>query len=657
MWHSGNAHAVWERVGTQIPQASPEAPYHQKVVRSIKKLPDSGKHAMSSSVAKHTEVARDMSLIVDRKNIDFLLYDVFDLEQILRHPRFADHDRAAVTSILDLAETIAENEFLPCAAELDANEPRFVDGKVEIIPQVGRALRACAQAGFFSAGFTYEMGGMQLPATVTTWAHCILAAANISLANFEFLTNANAHMLAAFGTEEQVATFLSPMLEGRWFGTMCLSEPQAGSSLGDITTRAVPVDGRLHHITGSKMWISGGDHEISENIVHMVLAKRPDAPSGVKGISLFIVPKYRVNGDGSLGDSNNISLAGLNHKMGQRGTPNCLLNFGESGPTWGYLVGEPHQGLACMFHMMNEARIAVGANAAMSGLAGYLYALDYARTRPQGRRPGHKDPASPQVPIIEHADVRRMLLAQKAAVEGAMALINYCTTLVDLKSITDGDDRTDLDLELDLLTPVAKSWPSEHCLEANALAIQVLGGYGYTRDYPVERHYRDNRLNHIHEGTYGIHGLDLLGRKVKAHNGRALHRLLSKIRNTVGDGRERSFEAESQVLSAACDAVARATAASINCQDAELALANATLYLDAFGTVVVAWLWLEQGLAAREGAENGGRLGAAFYDSKIATCRYFFRYELPKVFSPLSLVESLDDTCLGMDPDAFFAYQ
>jgi len=601
-----------------------------------------------------------MSLIVDRKNLDFLLYEVFDLEQLLRHPRFADHDKATVTSIFDLAQAIGENEFLPCAAALDAQDPRFVDGKVELIPQARTALRAAAEAGFFSAGFDARLGGMQLPITVTNWVHCILAAANISLANFEFLTVANAHMLAAFGTEDQIATYLPPLIEGRWFGTMCLSETQAGSSLSDITTKAVPIDGRLHHITGSKMWISGGDHEIAENIIHMVLAKRPDAPPGVKGISLFLVPKYRVNADGSLGEANHVSLAGLNHKMGQHGIPNCLLNFGENGPTHGYLIGEPNQGLACMFHMMNEARIAVGANAAMSGLAGYLYALDYARNRPQGRRPGHKDPSSPQVPIIEHADVRRMLLAQKAAIEGAMALINYCTTLVDLKTITEGDDVTDLDLELEILTPVAKSWPSEHCLEANKWAIQVLGGYGYTRDYPVERHYRDNRLNHIHEGTYGIHGLDLLGRKVKAHDGRALRLLLSKIGDTIWEASNGSFEAESQALKAACDAVSRATAASTSCPDSELALANATLYLDAFGTVIVAWLWLKQGLAAREGLDNesgpgDSSLGADFYESKIATCRYFFRYELPKVFNLLSLVESLDDTCLNMEPEAFFA--
>jgi len=616
-----------------------------------------------------------MSLIVDRKTLDFLLYEVFDLEEILRHPRFADHDKATIGSIFDLAQAIGEQEFLPCAAELDAREPHFVKGRVELIPQAKAALRACAEAGFFAAGFETRLGGLQLPMTVANWIHCMLAAANVSLANFEFLTVANANMLAAFGTDEQIATYLKPLIEGRWFGTMCLSEPQAGSSLSDIMTRAVPVEGRLHHITGSKMWISGGDHDIADNIIHMVLARRPGAPAGTRGLSLFIVPKYRVNADGTLGDANNVALTGLNHKMGQRGIPNCLLNFGEDGPCLGYLVGEAGKGLACMFHMMNEARIAVGANAAMSGLAGYLYSLDYARTRRQGRRPGHKDPAAPQTAIIEHADVRRMLLAQKAVVEGAMALINYCTILVDLKAITEDDDAQDLDLELEILTPVAKSWPSEHCLEANKWAIQILGGYGYTRDYPVERHYRDNRLNHIHEGTYGIHGLDLLGRKVRAQDGRALKLLLSKIGDTIWEARNGSFEAESQMLKTACDAVSRATHASAHCQDSELALANATLYLDAFGTVIIAWLWLKQGLAAREGLareglareglareglaradeSGGGGPGSEFYESKIATCRYFFRYELPNVFSSLNLVETLDDTCLNMEPEAFFA--
>ncbi|MFV3127052.1 acyl-CoA dehydrogenase [Niveispirillum sp. KHB5.9] len=595
-----------------------------------------------------------MSLIVHRRNIDFLLYETLGFDRVLAAPRFAAYDRVAVDAVLDATQAIAEKEFLPCAADLDAHEPHFTDGRVLVDARVKQALDACAQAGLFSAGFNEEVGGLGMPTTVTMLINGILAAANISIANYQLLTVAAANMLATFGTDEQKSSFLPPMLEGRWFGTMCLSEPQAGSSLSDIRTRAEPLDGRLHRITGTKMWISGGDQDLTENIVHMVLARRPDGPPGVKGLSLFIVPKYRLNPDGSPGAFNNIALAGLNHKMGQRGTTNCLLNFGEQGDCHGYLLGEAHQGLACMFHMMNEARIGVGANSTMSALAGYLYSLDYARTRPQGRALRNKDATTPQVAIIEHADVRRMLLAQKAAVEGALALSCYCTMLVDrMATAAEEAERRDLHLLLELLTPMAKSWPAEHCLEANKLAIQILGGYGYTRDYPVERHYRDNRLNAIHEGAYGIHGLDLLGRKVRMEGGWAVDLLVLEIGQTQdaaeADG---TFAQEVDALHAALAGLGRATRTVLACADAERGLANATLYLDAFGQIVIAWLWLKQAVAAST-ALQAGTAEDDFYRGKIAACRYFFRFELPRALPQLGLVERMDSTCLDVTPAQF----
>lgn len=597
-----------------------------------------------------------MSLVVHRQNLDFLLYEVFGLGSLLEDPRFKAFDREAITEIINVAQSIAENEFAPCAAMLDAREPHWADGRVVLPAEVKHALDACSAAGLFAAGFDEEVGGLQLPAMVTCAINGILSCANVAIANYQFLTIASANMLNAFGTEEQKRMFLPPMLEGRWFGTMCLSETQAGSSLSDIRTKAEPVDGRLHRIIGSKMWISGGEHDLSENIVHMVLARLPGSPPGVKGISLFIVPKYRVNEDGKIGDFNNVALAGLNHKMGQRGTTNCLLNFGEDGDTFGYLVGEPNKGLSYMFHMMNEARISVGTSSVMSGLAGFLYSLEYARTRLQGRHARDKDPATAQVPIIEHADVKRMLLAQKAAVEGGLALSCFCTMLVDQLSILkDEAERADLELLLELLTPMMKSWPSEHCLEANKLAIQILGGYGYTRDYPVERHYRDNRLNHIHEGTFAIHGLDLLGRKISMNGGRALTLLIERITDTIERAElDPPLEEEALALRYALRSLASATEAVQLCKDPAMGLANATLYLDSFGHVVVAWLWLEQAIAARRAAASAGDVGLdAFYSGKLATCRYFYRYELPKVHAQFALVAQLDDTCLSMPVEAF----
>lgn len=595
-----------------------------------------------------------MSLIVNRQDLDFLFYDVGGLSEILTHPRYSDFDASALSSILDTAETIAEETYLPCAELLDANEPTFDGVSVSMPAEVKTGLQAYADAGFFSAGFSQELGGLGLPYVFTVAANSLFVAANVSLNSYAFLTVAAANMLSAVGSDAQKAMYLPPMLEGRWFGTMCLSEPQAGSSLSDIRTKAVLQEDGYYAISGTKMWISGGEQEISENIVHMVLAKIPGGPPGVKGISLFIVPKYRVNADATLGEKNNIALAGLNHKMGNRGTTNTLLNFGEEGECRGYLVGEPHKGLSYMFNMMNEARIGVGFGAATCGLAGYLYSLDYARSRPQGRAPQDKDPNSKQVMIAEHADIKRLLMAQKAAVEGAYGLLFYCSELIDREGLTDAPEELQrLKLLLEILTPIAKSWPSEFCLEANKHAIQVLGGYGYTRDYPVERFYRDNRLNHIHEGTHGIQGLDLLGRKVRMFGGAALQALVDEIRPTIEEARTvKSLAKHSQALEAALGHLVDTTQAVIKHDNLDAQLANATIYLDAFGHLVIAWSWLRQAIAAQRKLQSGAG-DAAFLGGKLRACQYFFRYELPKTRAQFDLVAALDDTCLSASDTDF----
>ena len=596
-------------------------------------------------------------MIVDRRDLDFVLFELLEVEKILREPRFAAYDRDAVRQMLDTAQQIAEDKFLPIAAEVDAREPAFVDGKVVMPAGTGKALRAFAEAGFFALPFPEEVGGLQAPWFLHTAVSGLFSCASVSVTNYAFLTIAAANLLNAFGSDALKQVFLPPMLEGRWFGTMCLSEPQAGSSLGDIRTTATETENGFYRIRGSKMWISGGEHEISDNIVHMVLAKIPGGPAGTKGISLFLVPKRRVDEQGGPGALNNIALAGLNHKMGQRGTTNCLLNFGEGGDCLGYLIGEPHRGIEYMFHMMNEARIGVGHASVMAALGGYLYSADYARTRPQGRRADQKDPASPQVPIIEHADVRRMLLAQKAAVEGAQALSLYCATLVDeLAAMQDGPARRQCAALLGLLTPVVKSWPSEHCLEANKWAIQVLGGYGYTRDYPVERLYRDNRLNHIHEGTFGIQGMDLLGRKVAGDRGETLLRFISSMRETAAAASAHArLREEAGRLSESLDALSGTAQTLIDCADPAWRLANATIYLDAFGHIVIGWLWLRQAIAAAEALDAVDPTGAdrTFYEGKILTCRYFSRHELPLAQARLALCRSLDATCLEAGADMF----
>jgi hypothetical protein len=395
------------------------------------------------------------------------------------------------------------------------------------------------------------------------------------------------------------------------------------------------------------MWISGGDHELTENIVHLVLAKIPGGPPGVKGLSLFIVPKFLVNPDGSLGDRNDVVLAGLNHKMGYRGTTNTLLNFGEGvhspggkAGAVGYLVGEVHRGLTYMFHMMNEARIGVGMGATVVGYTGYLHALEYARTRIQGRPPGATDPSTPPVPIIEHADVRRMLLAAKSYVEGGLALGLYCARLVDEEQTAeDADERARAHLLLEMLTPIAKAWPSQWGPVADDLAIQVHGGYGYTRDYPVEQFYRDNRLNPIHEGTNGIQALDLLGRKVVMQGGAGLTLLGETIAATTARAAGTEWAAFGADLDAAAARLAAVTATLWGADDLDVTLANAHVYLEAAGHLVVAWLWLEQALAT-------GSEGSDFSEGKRQAARYFWRWELPRVHHRFDLLESLDRTVL-----------
>lgn len=592
---------------------------------------------------------------INRRDLDFLLYECLHIDELTGIDRFAEHDRATFDAVIDTAEQLADEVFAPHAAKLDANEPTFDGERVHLIDEVKTALDAYIDGGFLGAAFDAEDGGLQLPYTVAQACGALFSAANVGTAGYPFLTAAAANLLCVVGSEEQKARYMRPMIAGRFFGTMCLSEPQAGSSLGDIKTRAVLQDDGSYHLTGTKMWISGGEHDLSENIVHMVLAKidGPDTPPGVKGISLFAVPKFRVGDDGALGPRNGVRLAGLNHKMGYRGTVNTVLNFGEGEPAVGELVGAPHQGLAGMFHMMNEARIGVGMGAAVLGYAGYTASLDYARGRPQGRPITDKNPESKPVPIIQHADVRRLLLAQKAAVEGALGLCLYCARLVDEQD-AGGVDHS---LLLDILTPIAKSWPSEFCLEANKHAIQVLGGYGYTRDYPVERYYRDNRLNPIHEGTHGIQGLDLLGRKVMMKSGAAFKQLMQMMGASVQAAMAEPALAEhADALAAAIDTTSKTTAelGGAGAQgQVDKMLANATIYLDMLGHVVIAWQWLEQARVANAALASASGADRDFYQGKLTACAYFFRYELPKIHTQCALLAQLDTTTLDADPATF----
>jgi len=605
-----------------------------------------------------------------RPTFDFLLHDWLDVSALCARERFAEHGRETFDAVLDTCERIAREKFAPVNRLCDTDEPRFDGERVHLPAATHEALQAYVASGMLAASQDASIGGLQLPCVVEMAGNAFFSQASVALGGYAMLTSGNAGLLMAHGTPRQREVFAEREFRGEWFGTMCLSEPQAGSSLSDIATRAVPDGeafeqdplGPRYRLRGHKMWISGGEHELTPNIVHLVLAKIPDEqgrlPAGVKGISLFIVPKMRVDAQGALtGERNDVALAGLNHKLGYRGTTNTLLNFGEREGAIGYRVGAPGEGLRCMFHMMNEARIGVGLGATMLGAAGYEASLAYARQRLQGRPvgAGGKDAAAPPVRLIEHADIKRMLLAQKAYVEGGLALALYCARLVDEAHTGEAAAAAEARLLLDVLTPIAKSWPSEWGLEANSLAIQVHGGYGYTRDFPVEQYWRDNRLNMIHEGTHGIQALDLLGRKVVMNNGAGLQLLAARVNATI----ERALAhprlaAHANTLARALQHLGAATRAAWATGVPEEALANATPYLQAFGHTVLAWLWLDVAVTVLAAADTPAGTGLpAAAQGRLAATDYFMNFELPKARAWLHAVETRDPTCRLLSEDAF----
>jgi len=596
--------------------------------------------------------------ILCERDIQFMLYELFDAESLTQRPRYADHSRETFNASIDTARTIAEKYFVPIRQKVDCEQPTFDGEKVQMIPEIKTAVDAAIDAGFVAATADFEQGGMQLPLIVASAANAYLSAAGSTTMGYLGLTAANANLIEAHGSAEQIEKWVKPMRSGAFAGTMAMTEPGAGSGLADLTTSAVKTEDGRYRITGSKIFISGGDHELNDNIVHLVLARVKGAPKGVKGISLFIVPKFLVNDDGTIGERNDVALAGLFHKMGGRGQTSTALSFGEKGGAVGYLVGEENRGLSYMFHMMNEARIMVGTGAACTALTGYQYSLHYARERPQGRLASNKDPLSAPVNIIEHADVRRMLLAQKAYAEGAFALCLLGSQLADdERTAPTEQERKDAHLLLDFLTPMIKSWPSEYGPEANDLAIQVLGGHGYINEHPVEMFYRDNRLNPIHEGTTGIQSLDLLARKVPMNNLAGYKACLAEMQKTIDaspSGELQPFAEKLQAALATLNTTTESLLGAMMEKPIDLALANSVKYLDLFGHVVIAWLWLKQAQVAECAlAKELHPAEADFYKGKLQAMRYFFGFELPLIEVWSSILISLDSSCYDMQDNWF----
>ncbi len=590
--------------------------------------------------------------------LPFQLYDVLDVESLCKHEKFSEHNHETFDAVLDTANKMATNLFLPHNHIADKNEPKFDGKKVSMIDDVKVAFDAFRESGFIAGRYDFEDGGMQLPETVMTAVSGYFMAANPSTTAYPFLTSAAVNVISHFANSELKESFMPRMLTGEFTGTMALTEPHAGSSLADIKTTATPQNDGTYRLKGSKIYISGGEHELSSNIVHLVLAKIPGGPAGVKGISLFVVPKYRLDEKGEVGQRNDVQLAGLLHKLGYRGTTSTALTFGENDDCHGYLVGEPHFGLRYMFMMMNEARIGVGFGAAMIGYRGYQYSLDFAKDRTQGRVPPNNKPEDPAAPIILHGDVKRMLLAQKAYTEGGMALCLYGSHLIDrINTCANEDTKQNLSELLDLLTPVLKAWPSEYGPKANDLGIQVLGGSGYTREYYSEQFWRDNRLNPIHEGTNGIQALDLSFRKLWQKSGQGLqalkHEVEQDLQQVTTPETAELVKKYVPYLGHLHEVVVHLSKV-MQTQEAATLSGNAQAMMNVFSSIVVSWIWIRQASKAEQLLKQNPTEGKKhFYLGKIQAAKYYIDWELPSVQRDIQLLMNNNDVCTSMQPDWF----
>ncbi len=594
---------------------------------------------------------------VSERNIKFLLYEVFDVESLTKYEYYSEHNRKMFDMVLKAAVKLGKDLLFPIFEEMDRNPPELVNGEVKVHPAVKTIMKEFGEGGWISSRVPFDQDGEQLPSLVADICEFIFSAANYSANAYPGLTFGASHLIESFGSKALYDRYVPKMRSGEWQGTMALTEPEAGSSLSDITTMAEPTADGYYRIKGQKIFISAGDHDGVENVVHLMLAKIEGAPAGVKGISLFVVPKKRIDVNGNL-LANDIVASGVYHKLGYRGCPIVQLSIGDRNDCHGWLVGEPHSGLKYMFQMMNEARIGVGMGAAAMATAAYYASLEYSKTRCQGRKLGQKDPNLPPVPIIEHADVKRMLLFQRAVVEGAQSLLMQCSKFVDFQKVLEGEKKEKYYLLLEILTPAAKTYPSEMGIKSISQGLQCLGGSGYCDDYPLEQYYRDCRIHPIHEGTTGIQGMDLLGRKVVMKNGQAFLLYIGELQDTISAAKKykeiESFAIQLKEALTKLQEVTQHLLSIAQQQGPEAFLADATLYLDFFGIVTIAWQWLQQGIAAQKALNEGaGKKDLNFYEGKMFTLRYFFGYELPKTRGLAKRLMDDDRLTVAMQTDYF----
>lgn len=576
-----------------------------------------------------------MQAFANKNLLKFLLLNVHQLGKLFQYPRFAHLDEEQAWMMIESAGLFAEQEMFPYFKTMDETPAKY-DGKGKVIthPQIKKIFAVAAEQGWIGGNASFDMGGLQLPEMIFSTGHFLFQAANNSVQGYLGLSGGAAGLINSFGNAEQQALYVPPIYEGRWQGTMALTEPQAGSSLSDITTSAYPTGEGNYLMKGQKIFISGGKHEAAENFIHLTLARIQGAPAGTKGISLFIIPENRPGKNGGW-EYNDVYCAGDFQKMGQRGYATTHLSFGDNDNCIGYLVGEPNKGLSYMFQMMNGARISVGMCAAGVAMAAYQYSLQYAKERPQGRKAGEKNPLQPPIHIIHHPDIQRMLLTQKSIVEGSISLGLECNRLYDLCEVTEGTEKENNFLLLEMLTPIMKTYASEQGIRSVSQALQILGGYGFTTDFPIQQLYRDIRIMSLYEGTTGIQSLDLLGRKVIMQNGKALQVLAAAISHTIREAEKLpalsviALQLESELHRV--DRVLQFLQPKFISGQIDDFVADATVFMEMTSLIVIGWQWLKMGVAARKTLDTSPELSVAsqqMLTNTLHTLQFYFRYEL-----------------------------
>ncbi len=598
-------------------------------------------------------------VITDKRDVEFVLHEQLEVEKLAKHERFAEFTKKTVDLILSEARNLAVKEMLPVFKIADEEGCKLENGTVKVPEPFHRIYDLFKEGEWIALCDDPKWGGQGMPAAVAQAVKNYFYGANFPFTLTILLSHGAGKLVERFGTEKQKNLFLKKMYNGEWSGTMLLTEPQAGSDVGALTTTAVKNDDGTYSLSGNKIFISSGEHDLVENIIHPVLARIEGAPAGTSGISLFLAPKIWVNDDGSLGEPNDVVCTGIEEKMGIHGSPTCSLTLGGKGQCRGTLLGEENKGMRAMFVMMNEARLDVGMQALGCASASLQNALNYARERVQGRHllAGGKD--APPVPIIQHPDVRRMLLNMKAYTEGGRSIIYFIGFCEDMIHVSkDPAEITRYQGLIDLLIPIAKGYVSDRAFEVCSQGVQIFGGYGYTKEYPQEQLLRDCKITHIYEGTNGIQAMDLLGRKLGLNKGQPFRDLLTEIRKTVEAAKNLSgledlaekTEAISVELEKTADFIGRMAASDYTLT----AFSHAYTFMDVTGDTVTAWMLLWRAVVAAKKLQEGAKSkDTVFYEGQIATARFFINTVLPVTFGKINVILTLDSTATDLVEDAF----